>query len=162
MIDGHVPVWSLDALRYPWQPTLDHVPIPTTEAPAERLAAEMDATGVSHALLVQPSVYGWDNAYLCDCLDRHPGRFVGVCLVDPTSARSGDDLGYWCLERGCQGVRINLIGSTYIAWLLGTRQRRLWGTAAELGVPVSLQLRVDQTSVVVSLAQREPLVRFVV
>ena len=82
IVDTHVHVWSDDADRYPWHQTLAHVPIPTYPAPAENLLAAMDDAGVSHAVLVQPSVYGSDNRYLCDCLDRWPGRFaLGSSMV---------------------------------------------------------------------------------
>ena len=67
-----------------------HVPIPSEAATAESLIAEMDRAGVSHAVLVQPSVYGWNNDYLCDCLaNTGRRRFVGVCLVDPKADRRG-------------------------------------------------------------------------
>lgn len=110
MIDAHVHVWTLDPERYPWQPILGHVPVPTKPATIEALLGQMDSSGVTHALLVQPSVYGWNNAYLCDTLTRYAGRCVGVCLVDPRSGRAGDDLLYWCRERGCRGLRVNTIG----------------------------------------------------
>src|SRR5438105_9700308 len=98
----------------------------------------MDRAAVDHAVLVQPSVYGWNNAYLCDCLERYPSRFAGVCLVDPRSERCGDDLRYWCLDRGCQGLRINLIAETGATWLLGATQEAIWRVAAELDVSISM------------------------
>jgi predicted TIM-barrel fold metal-dependent hydrolase len=162
MIDGHVHVWSLDAERYPWQQTLASVPIPTTPASAEDLLAEMDATRVTHALLVQPSVYGWDNSYLCDAMDAHPGVFAGVCLVDPRSPIAGEALRYWCGERGCQGLRINLIAEADADWILDEALSELWETAEALAVTVCLQILIAQTGVVTRLAGRHDGVTFVV
>jgi predicted TIM-barrel fold metal-dependent hydrolase len=155
MIDGHVHVWTLDAERYPWQPTLEHVPIPTEAATAEDLLGEMDGAGVELAVLVQPSVYGWDNSYLCDCIERHPGRFAGVCLVDPRSESAAADLRHWCRERGCRGLRVNLVGGPEDgAWILGELQARLFGAAAELGIPVELQTLPSHVDAVCELARR--------
>jgi predicted TIM-barrel fold metal-dependent hydrolase len=163
MIDGHVHVWTLDADRYPWHQTLKHVPIPTLPATAEELLGEMDATGVEIAVLVQPSVYGWDNSYLCDCVDRHPGRFVGVCLVDPHADSAPDDLRHWCAERGCRGTRVNLTGTPDDAsWVLGERQAALFAAVAELRIPVQLQTLPQQVEVVCELVGRYPAVTFIV
>jgi predicted TIM-barrel fold metal-dependent hydrolase len=163
MIDGHVHVWTLDAERYPWQPTLKHVPIPTVGAEADDLLAEMDAAGVELAVLVQPSVYGWDNSYLCDSIDRHPGRFVGVVLVDPRSENAADDLRHWCLERGCRGLRVNLVVTPDDAsWVLGESQARMFAAAAELGIAVELQTLPQQAGVICELARRFAAVTFII
>jgi predicted TIM-barrel fold metal-dependent hydrolase len=163
MIDAHVHVWTLDAERYPWQPTLKHVPIPTAAATAEDLLAEMDGAGVEVAVLVQPSVYGWDNSYLCDSLDRHPGRFAGVCLVDPRSELAAADLRHWCAERGCRGLRVNLVGGPEDAsWILGDLQAQLFGAARELGIAVELQTLPSHVDAVCELARGFEAVTFVI
>jgi predicted TIM-barrel fold metal-dependent hydrolase len=162
MIDGHVHVWNLDPEHYPWHQTLASIPIPTYAATAESLLSEMDAVGVSHALLVQPSVYGYDNSYLCDALERYPDRFAGVCLVDPRAETAGDHLRYWCVERGCSGVRVNLVGDLDASWVLGPVQAGLWDAARELGVSVSLQCLPAHALVVTELARRLPDVAIVV
>jgi predicted TIM-barrel fold metal-dependent hydrolase len=43
----------------------------------------MNAVGVERAVLIQPSLYGFDHSYLIACLQEHPSRFVGVALADP-------------------------------------------------------------------------------
>jgi len=162
MIDGHVHVWALDPERYPWSQTLANVPVPAEAAPVEELLAHMDAAGVHRALLVQPSVYGWDNSYLCDSADRYPDRLAAVCLVDPRSPSAGDDLRYWCRERGCCGVRINLIEDQESDWLTTPGRRGLWEAVTELGISVSLQMRPDHAPGVRRLARDYPEIRFVV
>ena len=161
MIDAHVHVWTLDAARYPWQPTLAHIPIPTEAATAETLIAEMDAAGVSHAVLVQPSVYGWNNDYLCDCLQRWPDRFVGVCLVDARAADAGERLAYWVTERGCRGLRINVIADRDPAWLLEPARDGLWRAARRLDVSVAFQMLPAQAGTIATLAGRHPEITFI-
>jgi predicted TIM-barrel fold metal-dependent hydrolase len=162
MIDAHVHVWTLDPERYAWQQTLAHVPIPTESATAEDLLAEMTAAGVRQTVLVQPSVYGWNNAYLCDCLERFPGCFAGVCLVDPASPRNGADLRHWVLQRGCSGVRINLIADQDPAWGLEAGPGRVLDAAAELGIAVELQTHPTHVDTIVELARRYPSIPLIV
>ncbi|MFB3105278.1 MAG: hypothetical protein ACE1ZA_10145, partial [Pseudomonadales bacterium] len=59
-------LWTLGADRYPWQPTLPTVPIPEEPATIEAFVTAMEGANVTNAVLVQTSVYGWDNSYLCD------------------------------------------------------------------------------------------------
>jgi predicted TIM-barrel fold metal-dependent hydrolase len=161
VIDSHVHVWTLEPERFPWQQTLAHVPIPTEPATADFLLRLMNETGVERAVLVQPSVYGWDNSYLCDCVEREPERFVGVCLVEPQSERAAADLRHWCNERGCRGVRINTIGAEDASWVLDRAREPLWRTAQELEVSVSFQMRPTQAADVTELAERYPGLRVV-
>ena len=162
MIDAHVHVWSLDAERYPWHQTLAHVPIPSEAATAESLIAEMDRAGVSHAVLVQPSVYGWNNDYLCDCLAKWPSRFVGVCLVDPKAEDAAERLEYWTLARGCRGLRINLIAETDPRWVLSPGRHGLWQTARKLGISIALQISPDHAVTAGKLAAANPDITFIV
>jgi L-fuconolactonase len=161
MIDSHVHVWTLEPDRYPWQQTLAHVPIPDEPATAEGLLGLMNEAGVDRAVLVQPSVYGWDNSYLCEWVGRRPDRFVGVCLVDPQSQGAAEELRRWCGDRGCRGVRINTIGSEDAAWVLDHIREPLWRTAEELETSVSFQMRPAHAAVVAELADRFPLLRVV-
>jgi predicted TIM-barrel fold metal-dependent hydrolase len=162
IIDTHVHVFSDDSGRYPWQPTLAHVPIPTVYATAEDLLAEMDAAQVSHSVLVQPSVYGGDNSYLCDSIARWPDRFAGICHVLPGTTNAQRDIEYWCGERGCQGVRINIIRQGDPSWLLGTGQESYWRTVEALGLAVSMHMELAHAPVLAELAGRYPRNSFLV
>ncbi len=154
IVDTHVHVWSDDAGRYPWQPVLAHVPIPPRSATAEDLLREMDSAEVSHAILVQPSVYGGDNSYLCDSIARWPDRFIGICHVLPGTKHARRDLEQWCGERGCQGVRINIIRQADPSWLLAPVQDDFWEAVAAMGLAVTMHMEVEHAPVVVQLAKR--------
>jgi predicted TIM-barrel fold metal-dependent hydrolase len=162
IVDTHVHVWSNDAGRYPWQPILAHVPIPTRPASAEDLLAEMDAAGVSHTVLVQPSVYGGDNSYLCDSIARWPDRFAGICHILPGTRKARRDLEHWCGERGCQGVRINIIRQDDASWLLAPGQEAFWRTAEAMGLVASMHMELEHAPVVAALARRHPRISFLI
>ena len=68
----------------------------------------LDINGTTHALLVQPSCYGFDNSAMLDAIHRSAGRFKGIAVVDPASSEAH------CRslkEAGIVGVRLNLLYS---------------------------------------------------
>lgn len=66
----------------------------------------LTALGVTHAVIVQPSVYGTDNRCTLDAVSAAGGLWRGVAVVDP-GIREGE------LERlhaaGFRGVRVNVL-----------------------------------------------------
>lgn len=64
------------------------------------------ALGVGHLVLVQPSVYGTDNALILHALAREPGRHRGVAVVDTAVTEAGLDQMH---ALGVRGVRFNLV-----------------------------------------------------
>jgi predicted TIM-barrel fold metal-dependent hydrolase len=74
----------------------------------ERFLHTLDAHAVSHALLVQPSCYGYDNACMLDAMARSKGRFKGIAVVAPHA--SDKEMGL-LKEKGVVGIRLNLMRS---------------------------------------------------
>ena len=66
----------------------------------------LDQHGVRHALLVQLSGYGVDNAAILDAVENDPARFKAIAVIDPGSSdRTLEDLA----AAGVVGVRFNLM-----------------------------------------------------
>ena len=85
--------------------------------------------GVGHALLVQPSGYGFDNAAMLDAMAASPGRFRAIAMVDPDVG----DAALATLERpGVVGVRFNLVSHDRDA-LAGPEAARFLARLKELG-----------------------------
>lgn len=82
--------------------------------------------GVRRGVLVQPSVYGFDNSCLADTLTKAGRDFRGVAVVDPRCGN--DELDRWH-ALGVRGVRFNVLfgGGAALdeAWKLGQRIKRL-------------------------------------
>ena len=74
--------------------------------PVEVLLHQMDANGVSHAVLVGHNG-NYDNAYLLECVRRYPGRFKAVGLVDAQDPNRSKALESFH-KQGGSGIRINL------------------------------------------------------
>lgn len=102
VVDGHAHVFLQDmplaaARRY----------APSHDAtPADYLRL-LDAHGVTHGVLVQPSFLGQDNGYLLKMLQAHAQRLRGVVMLDPAT----DEAQLESLDAaGVVGVRLNLMG----------------------------------------------------
>lgn len=81
---------------------------PSYDAPLAAYLAQLDAHGVSHGVLIQPSFLGVDNSYLLAALKQAPQRLRGVAVIDPTAP---DALLAQMNTEGVVGIRLNLIGA---------------------------------------------------
>ena len=80
---------------------------PDYDATLDQYLALLDAHGLTHGVLVQPSFLGTDNSFLVDALRAQPQRLRGVAVVDPAIADA--DL-HALAAAGVVGIRLNLIG----------------------------------------------------
>jgi predicted TIM-barrel fold metal-dependent hydrolase len=81
---------------------------PDFDAPLSEYLALLAASGISHALLVQPSFLGTDNSFLLSALHADPEHLRGVAVVDPsvTDAQLSE-----LRIQGVCGIRLNLVGA---------------------------------------------------
>jgi predicted TIM-barrel fold metal-dependent hydrolase len=80
---------------------------PHYDAGIDQYLAMLDANGMTHGVLVQPSFLGTDNRYLLAALAAHPDRLRGIAVADPAIGLS--QIATW-KEQGVVGLRLNLIG----------------------------------------------------
>jgi predicted TIM-barrel fold metal-dependent hydrolase len=103
-IDCHAHV--IDHRRFPFDDGPGYKPRPDEDGPVELYRAVLERNGVQHALLVQPSCYGTDNAAMLDAIRGDPGRFKGIAMVEPDC----DEKRLRRLaEGGVVGARFNLV-----------------------------------------------------
>jgi predicted TIM-barrel fold metal-dependent hydrolase len=86
---------------------VENRPYEPADLPLERYRAMADRLGLDRAVFVQPVVYGIDHSAIFDALDREPGRYGGVALVN-------DGIDDVMLERmhsvGFRAARFNFVG----------------------------------------------------
>lgn len=100
--DTHAHVVSASS-EFPFAAGRSYTPPPAPEA---EYLAMLDRMGMSRGVLVQISVYGTDNRYMLDVLERHPERLRGVAVVDADI----DDAELERMHRlGVRGVRLNVL-----------------------------------------------------
>lgn len=91
------------AARYDYSPARIYTP-PDCLMPDYRHM--LDTLGVDRAVLVQPSVYGTDNAAMLDAMKTDPRRLRGVAVVDPAIGESELKAMH---VAGVRGVRVNIV-----------------------------------------------------
>jgi predicted TIM-barrel fold metal-dependent hydrolase len=167
-IDIHPHVMSPDRERYPLTPAFDHVAPYVTERPisAEMMLAAMDEAGVTQSVLVHSTMaYGYDNRYAADAAEAYPQRFRSVGSLDIRAADAREKLRYWIRERKMNGIRVFTSGGTMAEdsdWLADPVTFPFWETAAELDIPVCLQMRAGGFARIPALRERFPTVRMII
>jgi predicted TIM-barrel fold metal-dependent hydrolase len=126
-------VWKNDP-RYPWPADLRSPP--KADALPETLLELMRQNGVERTVIVHVIYYQWDCRYAADAVRAHPGKFQGVCRVDPTSDSAPAELSRW-VAAGFHGVRLSPPLGAAGEWINDQpRMDALWSRAAELKIPL--------------------------
>jgi len=87
-VDSHCHVF--DTTLFPYTADAAYQPPPHGAGSREQLAAVLDAHGLSHPLLVNPtSGYGYDNRCLIAAIAASHGRFKGMARVHPDTDQRG-------------------------------------------------------------------------
>jgi len=144
--DCHVHVF--DTARFPYARRAAYKPPPQEAATARQLLGVLDAHGLTHALLVNPtSGYGYDNGCMLAAIARSPERFRGIARLRPTVT----DRELERLSRGgVIGLRLDLVGDG-VELLRGRRAARLLARLAERSWIVQIQCEKDQLAAVAPL-----------
>ncbi|HVB15941.1 MAG TPA: ROK family protein [Stellaceae bacterium] len=145
--DCHVHVFG-DAAEFPFAARRGYTPPP---ADAAELQALLDALDLSRVVIVQPSVYGSDNACTLDGMRRLGGNARGVAVID--AATSNAELDH--MHRvGIRGVRVNLATAGESDPTLASRNL---AEAAARVAPFGWHVQVyTELSVIAALAQEVP------
>lgn len=147
VIDIHPHIITTDTATYPRAPLHGTQSTWSQERPTttEQLLAAMDDAGVARAAIVQASTcYGFDNAYVADAVAAHPDRFTGVFSVDVMAADAPERIRHW-VDRKLTGLRLFTAGSTITGQAPGLGDPAsfaAWDCAADLNLPVCVQMRV--------------------
>ena len=129
-VDSHAHIF-LRSLRM--APVRRHTP--EQDAPLKDYLAQLDAHGITHGVLVQPSFLGCDNRFLLDALKRHPQRLRGVVVVEPEAGAGSLRA---MAAQGVVGIRLNLVGQA-IPDFSAPPWLRLLAQVRELGWHVEVQ-----------------------
>ncbi len=104
--------------------------------PVETLLFQMQRNGVAKADLIQ-DIGNDDNQYVMECMQRYPGHFAAVVVVDTQKANAPDTLEKW-VEKGAVGIRLRLNERSP-----GPDPLAIWRKASELGLGVSCLGRLE-------------------
>ncbi len=160
-IDSHLHVWTDGS------PPFTHndqksTNRPTEVGPVERVIDFMDRFNVDITVLIQCMYHGYDNSYMCHCMDRFPDRLRGVALIDPKKPDAPAIMERLFKDHRVQGMRLYPISDEDASWLSAADQHPLWEMAKSLGVPFIWFGRCDQMPHLEPMLERFPEVKIII
>jgi predicted TIM-barrel fold metal-dependent hydrolase len=129
-IDAHVHVWTPDTERYPLAAGFRRDEMKPASFTPEQLFGHARPCGVGRVVLIQMSFYGFDNSYLLDTIDRFPGVFSGVAVVDDSAKNAPAEMRRLA-ERGVRGFRIYPRNLPVDQSLNGAGMQSMWKCGAD-------------------------------
>lgn len=151
-IDSHVHVWT-DA-RGPYPRVAGAQEYRPERFTPQDFLTHAQPNGVTRAVLVQMSFYGFDNSYLLDSMRAHPGVFSGIAMVD--SAGPEPDLTMQALaQKGVRGFRI-APGDAPQGWLNTYGMAAMWRCAGDHQLAMCLLVNPETLPAISSMCDRFP------
>lgn len=143
LFDTHAHLISDDWDRYPPQALRPGLPTRRTDytVTAEALIGLMDEHGVPTACAVQRlHVYGYDNSYIIDAAQLHPGRLLPVVMLDVQDPATPQRFTHMVRNQGVRGFRMANSRPAHLdtAWMSSPGAMQVWSACAELNVPMTL------------------------
>ena len=161
IVDAQVHIWGADTPERPWPPDRAHQaqkPYPVTR---EMVLREMDAAGVSRAVIVPPSWEGDRNDLALEAARLHPDRFrvMGRLAIERPESRAL--VPAWKQQAGMLGLRFTFHSDLQRPWLTDGTADWLWPAAERAGLPIMVFVP-GSLAAVDALAPRYPGLRLVI
>jgi predicted TIM-barrel fold metal-dependent hydrolase len=135
--DAQIHVWKASTPRRPWP--ADAI-TPQRDIPLEvpEVSAEMDAAGVTGALLLAPTWEGSRNDYVLETAAADPVRYGALCRFDLTDPGEVEKLAHWRDVAGMRGIRLSLNRGDVAGRLRAGVSSGFFAAAQKHGVPLSI------------------------
>lgn len=162
IIDAHVHVWTPNLKKYPlWEGYTRENMKPPSFTP-EQLLAHCQPEGVDRIVLIQMSYYRFDNSYMLDCMERFPGVFGAVGIVDWFGERP--DAGMARLaKQGVRGFRVtNRDAADKTKWIETPGFERMFQHAADNGLAICALMGPDGLPSLSRMCEKHPDTRVVI
>ena len=135
-----------------------HKEIPVS---AESLSADMTEAGVTHAILVPPSLDGDRNDLCLAAAARYPDRFAVMGRLLLNEAGAPERLRAMKTQKGMLGVRLTFHRPNDRPWLTDGTADWFWPQAEKLGLPVMVHAP-ERLPQIAQIAKRHPDLRIIV
>jgi len=157
IIDAQVHIWALPTRERPWPsppaPAPPHRPEPYSK---DDLLRDMDAAGVTRAILVPPSWEGERNDLALEAAQQHPDRFAVMGRINANAPDARAVLANWRQQPGMLGLRFTFARPELQAPLNEGRLDWLWAEAEQAGLPVMMIVTPAQLHLADRIAERHP------
>lgn len=159
--DSQLHIWAADTPERPWPPgqaARAHQPTPLT---AEKLLTQMDAAGVTRAILVPPSWEGDRNDVVLAAAQRYPDRFAVMGRASLDRPESCEEFESLRKAKGMLGFRFTFHTKDQQKLLTGGAADWLWPAAAAAGVPLMVH-PPHSLPLIDAIAERHPNLRLII
>jgi L-fuconolactonase len=145
IVDAQVHAWRRDDPAHPWDPTyLNSGPVAAAtlqrshakEMSFDAVLRAMDQVGVDAAIIVTPSLYGYNNSYPLAAAAAHPARFGVVGRLDPAAVDLAEQVRAWRALPGALALRSVVTSDGHREELRSGRLEPLFRAAEEHQVPI--------------------------
>lgn len=157
--DAQVHIWAASTPERPWPAR--HEPHRSEPLGKEELLKEMDAAGVSRAVIVPPSWEGERNDLALAAAQAHPDRFAVMGRLDPEGPEARTAIPEWRKQPGMLGLRFTFHRPGMRELLTEGRVDWLWPAAEKAGVPIMVLAPHALAHLVADIAGRHPGLRIV-
>ena len=159
IVDSQVHIWKADSPDRPWRAgARPHRDVPFS---ADDLLLEMDAAGVTGAILVPPILENNRNDLALAAAQRHPDRFAVMGRIDTEAPEARTLIASWRRQPGMLGLRFNFNDPDGFRVLAGRRLDWLWAAAEKACVPIMLMLNPTELQFADRIAAEHPELRLV-
>jgi predicted TIM-barrel fold metal-dependent hydrolase len=134
-IDAHTHVWTADTARYPLAAGYRRDEMRPASFTLDEFFAHARPEGVTRAVLIQMSFYGFDQRYLLAELAASQGACVGVAVIDDEATDPTIEMRRLA-ALGVRGFRIYPRNRPIDHWLKGDGMAAMWRCAAETGLAI--------------------------
>lgn len=129
-IDAHSHIWTPDTAHYPLTGGYRRANMQPPSFTVEELQAQMKPVGVNRVVLIQMSFYGYDNSYMLDTIERFPGQFAGVAVIDQNGLNPEIRMGR-LKKQGVTGFRIYPKDQPVERWLDNEGLKKMFAFGAK-------------------------------
>ena len=161
IIDAHAHVWAGENPRYPLAAGKQRGADGPLSFTPEDLMRHARPAGVTRVNLIQMSFYRFDNQYMLDCMQEHPGVFAGVSILDENKSDVVSEMKSMG-AKGVRGFRFYTDKQKASAWKDSTGMKQMWSYAADSGQSFCLLTNPDALPLVQAMCERYPKTRVVI
>lgn len=155
-IDAHSHIWTRDVAAYPLKQGTTLADLAPPSFTTEELLATANQQNVGRAVLIAHHFfYGFDNKYMTDAAEQHPGVFKVVGMIDESKPHPDVEMKQ-LLKRHVTGFRITPKVREDGHWLNNAGMKVMWKTAAATGQAMCCLINPDNLREVDKMCEQFP------
>jgi L-fuconolactonase len=144
ILDAQIHIFAPHEPQHPWTPAVLHGDAYAgmrgryagRSARPQQIVDTMNEHGVRGAVIVTPTVYGFDNGFSLEAFDLDPARFRIVGLVDAAAEDVEDRIAACAANPAAVGIRLNLWADDAVARHFDGADDRILAAAQASGLCV--------------------------